>query len=278
MPASLAYGRRLCRRLLIFLFIVFSLGTLLFVYLLSTYLPRRSGEALEITLPQLVGTVLAENDERLPSSHYEIIYDYRPDTSHEVGTVLAQDPAPNAVRRVIPGRSPCVLRLVVSTGAAQHTLPAVMGKSAQEIVQLLKSWGLQVQLITAVRNDLAPGQVIGMDPPEGAIVREGEAVTLTQSTVTTHKVVRVPDVSGTEQSLANNALVLRGLRPDDPEREYSATVPPGCVISQRPLSGTLVPAGSSAHLVISLGGAQEEEMMLENEENEENEENVGGTS
>lgn len=266
MPYSRPYGHRLCRRLLIFLFVVFSLGTLLLVYLLSTYLPRRDGEAQEITLPDLVGTVLVENDERLPASHYEIIYDYRPDASHEIGTVLSQDPASGARRRVIPGRAPCVLRLVVSTGAAQYTLPTVMGKSEQEVAGLLKSWGLQVRTSTAVRNDLSPGQVIGMDPPEGVVVREGEAVTLTISTVTTHKVVRVPNVIDTELSLANNALILRGLKPDAPEHEYSATVPPGCVISQRPLSGTLVPAGSSAHLVISLGGAQEEEMMLESEE------------
>jgi serine/threonine-protein kinase len=268
MSHSRPYGRLLCRRLLIFLFIVFSLGTLLFVFLLSTYLPRRGEEALEITLPDLVGTVLAESDERLPASHYEIIVDYRPDASQKVGTVLSQSPASGARRRVIPGRAPCVLRLVVSTGAAQYTLPAVMGKSEQEVAGLLKSWGLQVRTVTTVRNDLAPGQVIGMDPSEGATVREGEAVTLTVSTVTTHRVVRVPNVSGTEQSLANNALILRGLKPDAPEHEYSTTVPPGCVISQRPLSGTLVPAGSRAHLVVSLGGAQEEEMMLENEESE----------
>ena len=268
MPNSRPYGRRLCRRLLIFLFVIFSLGTLLFVYLLATYLPRRNEQALEITLPDLVGTVLSENDERLPASHYETIYDYRPDASCEAGTVLSQSPAPGARRRVIPGHAPCVLRLVVSTGAAQYVLPAVTGKSEQEVASRLRSWKVQIRTVTAVRNDLSPGQVIGMDPPEGSTVREGEAVTLTISTVTTHRVVRVPDVSGTEQALANNALILRGLKPDAPEHEYSATVPPGCVISQRPLSGTLVPAGSHAHLVISLGGAQEEEMRMENEGND----------
>ena len=266
MSPTRPYGHRLCRRLLIFVFSVFSLGTLLFVYLLSTYLPRRDGEGLEITLPDLVGTILAENDERLPASHYEIIYDYRPDASLELGTVLSQDPAPRARRRVIPWREPCVIRLTVSTGAAQYTLPTVIGKSGQEVIGLFRSWGLNVRTATAVRNDLSPGQVIAIDPPEGTLLREGEAVTLTVSTVTTHKVVRVPDVIGTELSPANNALILRGLKPDDPEYEHSDTVPPGSVISQRPLSGTLVPAGSSAHLVVSQGGAQEEEMIMENEE------------
>jgi len=266
MSPTRPYGRLLCRRLLIVIFVAFSLGTLLLVYLLSTYLPFRDGDSVEITLPDLVGSVLTAGDERLPASHYDVVYDYRSDPSHDVGTVLSQSPAPGAVRRILPGRKPCVLRLTVSTGAAAYTLPAVMGKSGQEIASLLRSWNLRLRTVTAVRNDLSPGQVIGMDPPEGTVVHEGEVVTLTVSTVTTHKVVRVPDVQGTELALANNALLLRGLKPDAPEYKYSATVPPGAVISQRPLSGTLVPSGSSAHLVVSLGGAQEEEMMLESEE------------
>ena len=266
MSHSRPYGHRLCHRLLILIFTLFSLGTLLFVYLLSTYLPHRDEGSLEVTLPNLVGTELLEGDERLPASLYTIHYDYRADATQAAGTVLSQDPAPHAVRRVIPDRSPCVLRVVISTGPSSYTFPAVVGKSEQEVVSLLKAWGLQVHTNLSVRNDLSPGQVIAMDPPEGTEVREGERVTLTISTVTTHKVVRVPSVDGTEWALANNALILRGLRPDDPEYEYSATVPPGCVISQRPLSGTLVPSGSRAHLVVSLGGAQEEEQMLENEE------------
>lgn len=266
MSRSHRYGHRLCRRLALFIFTVFSLGTLVFVYLASTYLPRRDGDSVEITLPDVVGTVLSENDERLPSAYYELICDYRADKTVPPGTVLSQSPAAGARRRVMPGHSPCPLRLVISTGAAAYTLPAVIGKSEQEVALLLRSWGLSVRVVTAVRNDLSPGQVTAIDPPEGTVVHEGEAVTLTVSTVTTHKVVRVPNLQGSDLALANNALVLRGLRPDDPEYEYSATVPHGAVISQRPLSGTLVPAGTSAHLVVSLGGAQEEEQMLENEE------------
>jgi serine/threonine-protein kinase len=141
-----------------------------------------------------------------------------------------------------------------------------VGKSGKEMSICLQAQGLIVRIEQETRSDLLPGQVIAMRPPEGTVVCAGEVVTLTVSRALTKKTVRVPDVVGSEAALANNALVLRGLKPDAPEYEYSASIPGGCVISQRPLSGTLVPTGSSAHLVISLGGEQEEEWMLESEE------------
>ena len=266
MRSQKPYGRRLCRALLIFIFVVFSIGTLTTTYLLATYLPCRDKNSVEITLPALIGEVLVENDTRTPSDLYEIVYDYRADADTAPGTVLAQDPPPACRRRVVPGRAPCTLRLTVSTGAAQYTLPPMIGKSGKEMTLCLRAQGLIVRTDEEVRSDLSPGQIVAVRPPEGTVVHEGEVVTLTISRALTKKTVRVPDVVGSEAALANNALVLRGLKPDTPEYEYSATVPNGCVISQRPLSGTLVPAGSSAHLVISQGGAQEEEMMMESEE------------
>lgn len=260
------YGRRLCRALLICIFFLFSIGALVSTYLLATYLPRRDQDSIEITLPSLVGEVLTDSDERLPSDLYEVVYDYRSSKETAPGTVLSQEPRPGSRRRVVPGRAPCTLRLTVSTGAAQYTLPPMIGKSGKEATLQLQAQGLIVQIEQQTRKDLSPGQIVAVEPPEGSVVREGEVVTLTVSRVLTHKTVRVPDVLGSEQALANNALVLRGLKPDEPEYEYSASVPMGCVISQRPLSGTLVPAGSSAHLVISRGGLEEEELILENGE------------
>lgn len=266
MKSQKPYGHKLRRALMLCIFTLFSLGALLSTYVLATYLPRRNGDSLEIVIPSLEGTRLTDNDERLPEDLYEIVYDYRADAASEPGTVLIQKPAPRAKRRVIPGHSPCVIRLTVSTGAAEYTLPPMIGKSAREMQLQLQAQGLTVRLKQKTRNDLSSGQVIAIEPPEGTVVREGEVVTITESTVTTHKVVRVPTVLGSDLSTANNALVLRGLRPDTPEYEYSATVPQGAIISQRPLAGTLVPAGSPAHLVVSLGGAQEEEQILEGEE------------
>ena len=260
------FGRRLCRALITLIFLLFSVGTLTLTYLLATYLPNRDADSVTIVLPTLVGQMLGTEDAGLSPDLYEVVYDYRADAGTLPGTVLAQDPPPESRRRVLPGRAPCTLRLTVSTGVARYTLPASVGKSGKEMSICLQAQGLIVRIEQETRSDLLPGQVIAMRPPEGTVVCAGEVVTLTVSRALTKKTVRVPDVVGSEAALANNALVLRGLKPDAPEYEYSASVPGGCVISQRPLSGTLVPTGSSAHLVISLGGEQEEEWMLEGEE------------
>ena len=198
---------------------------------------------------------------------YEIVFDYRSDAATAPGTVLLQDPAPGSVRRVVPGRSPCVVRLTLSTGVETLTLPPLIGTSAREAQVNLRAKGLIVQVKSQIRNDLSPGQIVAVSPAEGTLVRQGEVVTITQSEVTTRRTVRVPDVVGMQAAVANSTLVLRGLHPTEPSYEASGK-PSGTVISQRPLAGTLVPAGTQATLVISRGGAAEEELEMETVETE----------
>ena len=72
------------------------------------------------------------------------------------------------------------------------------------------------------------------------------------------------DLIGASAAQANSALVLRGLIPTKPT--YTPSIePPGTVIAQRPLAGTLVPAGERATLTLSAGGlsAPEEELQME---------------
>lgn len=257
--------RRTTRSYLSIIFGFFSVSCLAATYILARYMPRADKDSVEVEIPALVGTVYVENDERLASSLYEVVFDYRSDAASEPGTVLLQDPAPSAVRRVIPDRSRCTLRLTLSTGAASYTIPPLIGKSAHEAALAMQGAGLTVKRRSVVRNDLSPGQVVSVFPAEGTVVHEGEVVTLTESTVTTRRVVRVPDVIGSDAATANSTLVLRGLRPDEPRYEYSAEHPAGSVISQIPTAGTLVPSGTRASVTVSRGGAAEQELEFETE-------------
>lgn len=258
--------RRTNRALLIAIFCAFSVTALTATCLLSVYLPRTDIDSVEVELPSLIGTRYAEDDERLPNSLYDVVFDYRTDTATESGTVLLQDPSPLAVRRVIPDRSRCTVHLTLSTGAAATTIPPLVGKSAREAAVLLRGHGLTVQIDKVTRNDLSPGQIVAVSPPEGTVVREGEVIKLTESEVVTRRVLRVPNVVGSAAAAANSTLVLRGLRPTEPSYQPSIE-PPGTVISQLPLPGTLVTSGSSATLTISSGGlsAADEELEMESE-------------
>ena len=255
------------RALLITLYGLLSAIALLATYLLATYLPRQDGESLTVTVPSLVGSVYAADDGRLPSEWYDVTFDYRADAQSEAGTVLLQYPPALSERRVIPSRSRCALRLTLSTGAAQFTIPSLVGASAREAEVLLRSHGLIVRTVSRTRSDLSSGQVIASEPAEGTVVREGEVVTLTVSEAKTTRTVRVPDVVGQTLAQANGALALRGLRPREVTYERSSA-PAGTVISQRPLSGTLVPTGTEAALTVSEGGASEAEQEMSMEEQE----------
>lgn len=259
---------RINRILLIAVFCAFSVAALTSTLLLATYLPRTDDDSVKVELPALVGTVYAENDERLPATLYRVVLDYRVDASTEPGTVLSQDPAAGAVRRVISGRVPCIVHITLSTGAATYTLPQLIGKSARETAITLRAAGLTVQTNKVIRNDLSPGQIIAVSPAEGTVMHEGEVVTLTESEVTTHRVVRVPDLVGSDAAAATGALVLRGLKPADPIYQTSAE-PRGTVLSQSPLPGTLVISGTRATLTVSIGNrsAADEEMEMEATEN-----------
>lgn len=256
--------RRTTRTYLTFIFCSFSVICLTATFILARYLPSTDTDAITVELPLLVGTLYAEDDERVPASLYEVVFDYRADAASAPGTVLRQDPAPTSSRRVIPNRSRCTLRLTLSTGARAVTLSGLIGKSAHEVALRLQSEGLIVKRQTVTRNDLSPGQIVSVSPAEGTVLHEGEVVTLTESTQTTRRTVRVPDVVGADAAQANSALVLRGLRPSEPRYEFSDQ-PAGSVISQSPTAGALVPSGTAATLTVSRGGMAEQELELESE-------------
>ena len=264
MSTKATRARRTTRTLLVILFSLVSTLMLLTTYLLAKYMPRTDGLSVELTVPDLRGTRLSDESSSVPDETlYTLVLDYRADASTAPGTVLSQDPPALSVRRAIPGRSPLLLRLTVSTGPRAVTLPSLIGTDAHQTRLMLQSQGLTVRMQSVVRNDLSPGQIVAVSPAEGTTLHEGEVVTLTRSEVTTRRTVRVPNVVGMDAASATSALVLRGLRPEGVTYEFSAEQPSGAVISQRPLSGTLVPAGSRAALVVSRGGAAEQELELE---------------
>ena len=65
----------------------------------------------------------------------------------------------------------------------------------------------------------------------------------------------VPNVVGQTQAAATAAITGAGLVVGTVTQQSSATVPAGSVISQNPLSGTSVAAGSAVSLVVSTGPA-----------------------
>lgn len=65
--------------------------------------------------------------------------------------------------------------------------------------------------------------------------------------------IRVPNVAGLDVPVARSRLVLAGLAVTRGDERFSATVPRGAVVEQRPGPGEIVPKGTEVVLVVSAG-------------------------
>ncbi len=97
-----------------------------------------------------------------------------------------------------------------------------------------------------------PGPYVGQ-----LIVNDGLASSAPDTVLVTADpvLVTVPDVVGLAQAAAESAIVAAGLVVGTISTANSSTVPAGDVISQNPLAGASVAAGSAVDLVVSLGPA-----------------------
>ena len=242
--------RRLLRRIAFF---SFAAATVVIVAILARYFPSAPQTTRDVTVPDLIGQIYLPNDPRLPSDRYEVTVEYRTDTEQAAGTVLAQSPTPNAVRRTVQGKQRCPLHLTVSAGTPHLTLPELIGTDATLATLQLQALGLRVIHRQQVTDRFTLGQVLQMTPPAGSTLTPGESVTLTVSTVKTQRTLTVPQLVGAPRELALAALRRAGMRagqityaPSDKPRDT--------VISQFPLGNTLItPACAAATLTLSDG-------------------------
>ena len=134
------------------------------------------------------------------------------------------------------------------------TVPNVVGLTQGSAATAIAGAGLVVGTVTQQVSTTVPaGNVISQSPVSGTSVAAGAAVALVVSTGAAP--VSVPNVVNLTQAAATTALTNAGLLVGTVTQQSSATVLSGSVISQSPLSGTSVAAGSSVNLVVSSGPA-----------------------
>jgi beta-lactam-binding protein with PASTA domain len=163
------------------------------------------------------------------------------------GLVISQNPT--AGTYVPIGTS---IDLVISLGQPQ--VPDVVGMTEPNAAtEITGVDNLTVGNVTHDYSDtMAVGYVISQDPGAGTFVSIGSNVDLVLSL---GPAATVPDVGGMTEADANSAITSANLAVGAVTHEFSDTVTAGEIISQNPLAGTTVPAGSSVDLVVSLGTA-----------------------
>jgi hypothetical protein len=106
---------------------------------------------------------------------------------------------------------------------------------------------------TASSSTVPSGDVISESPVAGTSVSTGSSVKLVVSSGPAN--VTVPNVVGDTQAAATTAIQGAGLVVGTVTTASSSTVPSGEVISESPVAGTSVSAGSAVNLVVSSGAA-----------------------
>ena len=156
-------------------------------------------------------------------------------SSVPVDAVIRQSPAPGTM--AMPGST---VTLTLSSGPCPLLVPTATTCAD------LETAGLVCNLVETCSNAVPEvGGFIGLSPPAGTATELGAVITLVLSTGPCTIVVPTAedcdDITGTGWLSCSTST------------QCSDTVAEGSVISQDPLAGTIVPAGSTVQLVLSSG-------------------------
>jgi beta-lactam-binding protein with PASTA domain/tRNA A-37 threonylcarbamoyl transferase component Bud32 len=137
-------------------------------------------------------------------------------------------------------------------GASSFNLPNVVGKPVAQATTTLKGDGLTVTTNNQATTTYAVGTVLKTDPAAGALVKNGNNVTLTVASAPVVPKVTVPvGITNTDVNTAEGLLTQAGLQFTVKNTPNNAQQ--GQVLSADPNSGTSVNKGSTVTLTVSSG-------------------------
>jgi len=132
------------------------------------------------------------------------------------------------------------------------TVPNMIGMEELAAESSISSASLSLgNKIYTSSSTVPSGKVISQIPDGGTSVFQGSFVFLVISSG--NPTVRVPNVTGSLESAAEIAITSQNLIVGNRIIESNNTIPAGNIISQNPISGTIVGYGASVDLVVSSG-------------------------
>jgi eukaryotic-like serine/threonine-protein kinase len=208
------------------------------------------GEQVEVE--RVVGQLEAVAVDRLEDDGFEVEVDRRPDRA-ALGEVIHQDPVGGT-----EADEGSTVRLVVSTGPGEVTIPTVEGFSEERAVRELSRagcgkredtnlCGFKVEVRQESSDQVDEGDAIRTNPQGGTSAEVGSRVLLFVSTGP--RQVEVPDVIALARESAEATLNRAGL--GFTIREQESDQDPGTVIAQDPVGGTVVDKGSRVQLTVA---------------------------
>jgi eukaryotic-like serine/threonine-protein kinase len=153
-------------------------------------------------------------------------------TSPPFGTKLAKD---------------ATVKLFVSTGPAQVTVPDVLGMSETAATNELQNKGFSVNEKAAPNSTAAANTVVRQSPGKGTAVAKGSTVTIYVSGGGT----QVPGVVGDSQAVATSTLENDGFTVNPETNSGPPGFTPGTVWKTIPVEGTVLPQGATVTIEVA---------------------------
>jgi serine/threonine-protein kinase len=196
----------------------------------------------KVTVPSVRNLPRERAVRELNKADLKVTLDEQPSSSVRKGFAIRTVPSEGA--EVERGTR---VRLFVSSGPQQVTVPDVVGLSRDSAEERITSEGLDVA-VREQESNKREDEVIGQSPGGGSRVERGATVTITVSKG--REKVDVPNVEGLDPADAARLLRAEGLRPARRERVVDDQSQDGIVIDQRPAAGVELERGRSVLIVV----------------------------
>lgn len=191
------------------------------------------GPGIHSPVPTLVGLTESEARAALDAEELDTVVelDYSETIAADVVMEASHQPGTSL-------RHGTDVTITVSQGPERYAVPPVIGRTTDQATTAIEEANLRVAEPQMVYDETIPeGQVISVDPEEGAELKPDAEVTLTVSQG--REPIDIPDVTGTPQDEAEATLTDAGFTVSvAPDRVFSDSVEEGAVVTQSPDSGT----------------------------------------
>lgn len=165
----------------------------------------------------------------------------------DIDLVMRQNPSAGKLSK--PGRT---IRLTISDGLHQFTVPDLFDKNGEEAAEAIRAAGLNPGLTFRMPHpNLSKGKVVRTNPSEGSLVHKGDTVDIFLSAGPKGERVELPSVVGLREDAAASNLREAGFLVGKTERRKDSNASSGKVLSQDPLAGTSLSAGTKVNLVVA---------------------------
>lgn len=218
------------------------LGVILLLRLLGS-------DGVGLVMPDVRGQTVEAATSRLTGMGLSVSEEVVADDEVAPGLVAGTDPA--AGTAIAEGDE---VSLLISDGPADTEVPRVIDLTETQARQQIEAAGLEVGEVTYEPSQAVPAEtVMAQSPQPGELVTSGSDVDFVVSAGT--DALTVPDVVGKTETDALFTLTQEGFEADQIriERQPSADVLEGFVISTDPAAGQILSSGGFLTIVISEG-------------------------